>query len=92
MKPEELRRVRAACNPFEKIGNVFFINRAALKMANLDSCFDFMFTDPKDENNKPVISPKDLLYFADVCAGPGGFTEYVLWRKKWIAKGKNFAA
>lgn len=20
------------------------------------------------------------LYFADVCAGPGGFTEYVMWR------------
>lgn len=29
----------------------------------------------------------ELLYFADVCAGPGGFSEYVLWRKKWHAKG-----
>jgi hypothetical protein len=24
----------------------------------------------------------DHLYFADVCAGPGGFTEYVMWRKE----------
>ena len=27
------------------------------------------------------------MYFCDVCAGPGGFSEYVLWRKKWKAKG-----
>ena len=27
------------------------------------------------------------LFFCDVCAGPGGFSEYVLWRKKWKAKG-----
>lgn len=24
---------------------------------------------------------KDILYFADVCAGPGGFSEYILWRR-----------
>ncbi|VBB31059.1 unnamed protein product [Acanthocheilonema viteae] len=29
-----------------------------------------------------------LFYFADICAGPGGFTEYVLWRKGYYnAKG-----
>lgn len=31
-----------------------------------------------------------LLYFADVCAGPGGFTEYMLWRKGWKYKGFGF--
>ena len=38
---------------------------------------------------KPLVKDRDidLLYFADVCAGPGGFSEYVLWRKKWHAKG-----
>ena len=30
------------------------------------------------------------MYFADVCAGPGGFSEYVLWRKRWKAKGFGF--
>lgn len=29
----------------------------------------------------------ELLYFADVCAGPGGFSEYILWRRRWHAKG-----
>ena len=31
-----------------------------------------------------------MLYFADVCAGPGGFSEYVLWRKQWKSKGFGF--
>ena len=25
-----------------------------------------------------------------MCAGPGGFSEYVLWRKNWDAKGFGF--
>lgn len=38
---------------------------------------------------KPLVKDREaeLLYFADVCAGPGGFSEYVLWRKRWHAKG-----
>jgi len=39
---------------------------------------------------KPLVAPNDLLYFADICAGPGGFSEYVLWRKGWDAKGFGF--
>jgi cap1 methyltransferase len=37
-----------------------------------------------------MVGPNDLLYFADVCAGPGGFSEYVLWRRSWKAKGFGF--
>ena len=36
------------------------------------------------------LGPLEVLYFADICAGPGGFSEYVLWRKKWHAKGFGF--
>lgn len=36
---------------------------------------------------QPAVTGTDLLYFADICAGPGGFSEYVLWRRKWHAKG-----
>lgn len=39
---------------------------------------------------KPFVEKDELLYFADVCAGPGGFSEYVLFRKKWKAKGFGF--
>lgn len=36
---------------------------------------------------KPLLHHPELLYFADICAGPGGFSEYVLWRSKAEAKG-----
>uniref|UniRef100_A0A670Y6L6 Cap-specific mRNA (nucleoside-2'-O-)-methyltransferase 1 n=1 Tax=Pseudonaja textilis TaxID=8673 RepID=A0A670Y6L6_PSETE len=85
----EMRRARTRSNPYEMIRGAFFLNRAAMKMANIDYVFDHMFTNPKDSRGKPLIkeSSAELLYFADVCAGPGGFSEYVLWRKKWHAKG-----
>ena len=35
----------------------------------------------------PLVNDDQLLYFADVCGGPGGFSEYTLWRKRWLAKG-----
>ncbi|XP_030051624.1 cap-specific mRNA (nucleoside-2'-O-)-methyltransferase 1 [Microcaecilia unicolor] len=86
---EEMRRARTRSNPYETIRGVFFLNRAAVKMANIDHVFDYMFTNPKDSEGKPQMKERDteLLYFADVCAGPGGFSEYVLWKKKWHAKG-----
>ncbi|KAJ4444703.1 hypothetical protein ANN_06500 [Periplaneta americana] len=90
LEPDEMRRARTRSNPFETIRGAFFLNRAAMKMANMDKVFDFMFTRPKDENDEEVLGPDDLLYFADVCAGPGGFSEYVLWRRSWKAKGFGF--
>uniref|UniRef100_A0A4W3GG26 Cap-specific mRNA (nucleoside-2'-O-)-methyltransferase 1 n=1 Tax=Callorhinchus milii TaxID=7868 RepID=A0A4W3GG26_CALMI len=89
LEGEEMRRARTRSNPYETIRGVFFLNRAAMKMANIDHVFDYMFTNPKDSNGKPLVRDKDaeLLYFADVCAGPGGFSEYVLWRRRWNAKG-----
>ncbi|XP_045121975.1 cap-specific mRNA (nucleoside-2'-O-)-methyltransferase 1-like [Portunus trituberculatus] len=83
----ELQRSRSRSNPFETLGKLFFQNRAALKMANIDAVFDFMFTRPKNEAGELLVGPDDLLYFADVCAAPGGFSEYVLWRRKTDSKG-----
>ncbi|KZC07705.1 PREDICTED: cap-specific mRNA (nucleoside-2'-O-)-methyltransferase 1 [Dufourea novaeangliae] len=80
----EMRNARRRCNPYETIYGAFFLNRAAVKMANIDRACNFMFTKPNGLQNN------ELLYFADVCAGPGGFSEYVLWRKKWRAKGFGF--
>lgn len=80
----EKRKARTRSNPYETIRTVNFLNRAAVKMANIDRACNFMFTDPKN------LDSNELLYFADVCAGPGGFSEYVLSRKKWHAKGFGF--
>lgn len=80
----EMRDARTRSNPYETIRSAFFINRAAVKMANMDKACNFMFTRPDN------LKSDELLYFADVCAGPGGFSEYVLYRKKWKAKGFGF--
>lgn len=90
MNLQEMRRARTKSNPFETIRGSIFQNRAAVKMANMDACLDFMFTDPKERTDAALVKSGELFQFADVCAGPGGFTEYVLWRKKWQAKGFGF--
>lgn len=79
----EMRKARTRSNPYETIRTAGFLNRAAVKMANINRACDFMFTDWKHLND-------ELLYFTDVCAGPGGFSEYILSRKKWHAKGFGF--
>nr|XP_029712309.1 LOW QUALITY PROTEIN: cap-specific mRNA (nucleoside-2'-O-)-methyltransferase 1 [Aedes albopictus] len=86
----DMRKARTRSNPFEKIKSNIFMNRAAVKMANMDAMFDYMFTNPVDEDGNSLVRDNDLIYFADVCAGPGGFSEYFLWRKKWQAKGFGF--
>ncbi|EZA47486.1 hypothetical protein DMN91_005318 [Ooceraea biroi] len=80
----EMRKARTRSNPYETIRSAGYLNRAAVKMANINRACNFMFTDQKS------LHPNELLYFADVCAGPGGFSEYVLSRKKWHAKGFGF--
>ncbi|GFR69137.1 CAP-specific mRNA (nucleoside-2'-O-)-methyltransferase 1 [Elysia marginata] len=87
LEPEEMRRARTRSNPYETIRGAFFLNRAAMKMANMDAVLDFMFTNPKQLNGEPLVERGELFYFADICAGPGGFSEYVLWRTKGESKG-----
>ncbi|KAI8890077.1 FtsJ-domain-containing protein [Backusella circina FSU 941] len=66
---EQLSAARSRSNPFERIGNSIFMNRAATKLAALDATFGLSVT----SQNNPLL-------FADLCGGPGGFTEYLLWR------------
>lgn len=68
---DDMRNARTRSNPFETIANSIFLNRGAVKMANMDALFDFMFTNPTDDDGAPLVHENDLLYFADVCAGPG---------------------
>ncbi|XP_058467287.1 cap-specific mRNA (nucleoside-2'-O-)-methyltransferase 1-like [Malaya genurostris] len=64
-----------------------FMTRAAIKIANLDAMFDWSLCQRSDRNN----SDEDLLYFVDIFGGPGGCSEYVLWRNGgWNAKGFGF--
>lgn len=49
MSDDEMIRARSRSNPYELIKKGPFLNRAAMKMANLDCVFDYMFTIPVDE-------------------------------------------
>ncbi|KAG2201277.1 hypothetical protein INT47_006780 [Mucor saturninus] len=66
---EQRSQARSRSNPFERISNGIFMNRAATKLAALDATFGLTVT----QNNKEFT-------FADICGGPGGFSEYLLWR------------
>ncbi|EGT40926.1 hypothetical protein CAEBREN_23306 [Caenorhabditis brenneri] len=105
MSDKDLREARTRANPYETIGSAFFQNRAAMKTANMDKIYDWILSRENTENNKfllknPLVEgqtaenidrAEDLFYFADVCAGPGGFSEYMLWRKGFYnAKGFGF--
>jgi cap1 methyltransferase len=69
-----------------------FLNRAAIKLANIDAIIGFQLTKViYDQNNLSSSSP-DYCYrngkqnpnstftFVDLCSAPGGFSEYLLWR------------
>ncbi|KAL3666060.1 hypothetical protein V7S43_008851 [Phytophthora oleae] len=60
-------RARAATNAFETLGRHRFLNRSAMKLAALDQIFQW-------------TQRSEVFSFADICGGPGGFSEYLLWR------------
>lgn len=75
---------RKRSNPFEAIKKSIFQNRAALKMAEMDRICDRLFTGPGVALD--AKGQRQLVRFADICAGPGGFSEYMLTQLKWRAK------
>ena len=50
LENREMCKARTRSNPWEIIHGVFFLNRAAMKMANMDAAFDFMFTNPSKKS------------------------------------------
>jgi cap1 methyltransferase len=79
---EEFTQARRICNPFELLGegrekgmNRMFMNRSAIKLANLDAILDFSLTGGAFH---PSTVPSFL--FADLAGAPGGFSEYIMKR------------
>lgn len=79
----DARDVQKACqeiNPYEEIGNSIFMNRAAVKLANMDAVYKFTGF------NGSIIDPevpdcREIFNFVDIAAGPGGFTQYLQYRR-----------
>ncbi|XP_058813420.1 cap-specific mRNA (nucleoside-2'-O-)-methyltransferase 1-like [Topomyia yanbarensis] len=83
---QQIRKSRLMSNPFE-VSKGEFMTRAAIKIANLDAMFDWGLCQLSDGSD----SEKELLYFVDIFGGPGGCSEYILWRNGgWNAKGFGF--
>lgn len=81
---DEFLEARRACNPLEVLGegqqnglNQMFMNRSAIKLANIDAALGFCIVNPPVQTEK---ARKKCLVFADLCGAPGGFSEYILWR------------
>jgi cap1 methyltransferase len=75
---DEFNEARAACNPYEVLGeggkgglNTLFMNRSAIKLANVDALVSFDLIQP----GRP-----DRFKFVDICGAPGGFSEYIIHR------------
>jgi len=74
----KFRKAREKANPFEKLGNGIFRNRAGLKMANIDAVFSltgvYNLTSYQNKTSEPFS------FFAGADA-PGSFSEYVQFRR-----------
>ncbi|CAH0480405.1 unnamed protein product [Peronospora belbahrii] len=76
----QFTNARSATNPFETLGRHRFLNRSAMKLVTLD--YMFQWTQRLEQH-------QESLSFADICGGPGGFSEYLLWRANCATKGNG---
>jgi 23S rRNA U2552 (ribose-2'-O)-methylase RlmE/FtsJ len=63
-------------NPFESVGNSIFLNRAAIKLANIDAIYHLTGL----ISNYVRKTVDNIFKFCDLAGGPGGFSEYLLYR------------
>lgn len=76
-KVVNFRDLRGAVNPYEELGKGPFMNRAALKLANIDAIYKF--TGQLNGMNDPIV--RDTLFrYAAIADGPGGFVQYLQFR------------
>ncbi|KAF0685623.1 Aste57867_22522 [Aphanomyces stellatus] len=61
------RTSRAVANPYECIGKWKFVNRSAMKMAEMDA-------------RMSLLPQVDAVSFVDLCGAPGGFSEYLVFK------------
>ncbi|KAG0001945.1 FtsJ methyltransferase domain-containing protein 2 [Entomortierella chlamydospora] len=91
--PQEIfGRARQRCNPYELVGSSIFINRASVKLASIDSQLAITATKEDPTGGQGEEEDAKTFRFADLCSGPGGFSEYLLWRKHtWGERARGWA-
>lgn len=108
------KRVRSECNAAEALGRGPFLNRSAMKLANIDAIARLsvprpalaeegkvsdrlspsQHREPRDKDSgdeacqpetpKSKLTPLLPLLFADLCGGPGGFSEYLIRKRRQL--------
>jgi cap1 methyltransferase len=85
----DFRNARRYCNPYEALDNNdtfnLFLNRSALKLANMDALLDFrissqLISAETRTTSVVAVAAEPAYYFVDLCGAPGGFGEYLVWR------------
>ncbi|KAF9347062.1 FtsJ methyltransferase domain-containing protein 2 [Mortierella sp. AD094] len=91
--PQEMfGRARQRCNPYELVGSSIFMNRASVKLASIDSQLALTATKEDPTGGQGQEEDAKTFRFADLCSGPGGFSEYLLWRKHtWGERARGWA-
>lgn len=70
----EYELARNATNPYESLGKLGYINRAAVKLAEIDTDYLSVVT-PSIPGSLSISRAPTT--FADIAGGPGGFTQYL---------------
>ncbi|KAG7371208.1 FtsJ-like methyltransferase [Nitzschia inconspicua] len=91
---QEFCTARSQANPMECLGTKYglnhklFLNRSAIKLANLDAILEFSLTANTKTTTTATATNGDtttaaatnVFLFADLCGAPGGFSEYLMKR------------
>ena len=78
------RRRRPRSPPPPGGGLSRFVNRSAIKLANIDAMLGFVLTSSpssRSDGGATTTAGGGDFVFADLCGAPGGFSEYVLHRR-----------
>lgn len=74
---------RNKANPYENIGRSIFMNRAAIKIANIDAVFNLTGQKGGYINKQQINEGEEFgnFLYCDIGSAPGGFTEYIQYRR-----------
>lgn len=73
----DLSHIRLQANPYEDVGRSIFMDRAGVKMANIDAVFNLT----KQEGGYLAQQTAGRFVFCDLAGAPGAWSQYVQWRR-----------
>lgn len=74
------RNLKDVITPTGFVGRGIFLDRAGIKLANIDRIFNVtssMVTYTRQRDQERIL-------FADLCGGPGAFTQYIQYRRRYF--------